>query len=147
MLYLAVGAAKLLIVLSLHGYIADNKAWSDGLQATYATLAYPGFAFATSIIVISALLGRAEFVRFFMGGEFWTMWRSLAFGMSMYAPINAMVYLLGLSVTQHIDYQMVFYVFCSTFIFTMIFMMYYFTFVDRPFHSLFLFYHDLKTVT
>jgi hypothetical protein len=58
-----------------------------------------------------------------------------------------MVYLLGLSVTQHIDYQMVFYVFCSSLIFTMIFMMYYFTFVDRPFHSLFLFYHDLKTVT
>jgi hypothetical protein len=87
-LYLGVVAAKLLIVLSLHGYIADNNAWSTGLQATYATLAYPGFAIATSIIVISALLGRAEFVRFFLGGDFWTMWRSLAFGMSMYAPIN-----------------------------------------------------------
>ena len=42
---------------------------------------------------------------------------------------------------------MVFYVFCATLIFTMIFMMIYFTFVDRPFHSLFLFYHDIKTVT
>lgn len=41
---------------------------------------------------------------------------------------------------------MVFYVFCATLIFTMIFVMIYFVFVDRPFHSLFLFYHDLKTV-
>ena len=42
---------------------------------------------------------------------------------------------------------MTFYVFCGTFIFSMIFVMFYFVFVDRPFHSLTLFKHDLATVT
>ena len=98
-LYLVVLGFKLFVVLILHGYIADNSSWRPGFQTAYGVLAYPGFAVATSIIVISALLGRAEFVRFFMGGDFWTMWRSLAFGIYMFAPIYCMTYLLGLSTT------------------------------------------------
>ena len=145
-LYFVSFVSNLLIVFGLHGYIANNS-WGPGLQAVYGALAYPGFAISCSIVLISAILGRAEFVRFFFGGEFWTLWRSIAYGLHMFAPIYCMTYILGMSTTQHLDYQMMFYTFCGTLVFSLIFMMIYFVFVDRPFHAMFLFYHDLRTVT
>jgi hypothetical protein len=59
----------------------------------------------------------------------------------------ALTFFMALSNTQHLDYQMMFYAFCGTLIFTMIFAMIYMVFVDRPIHAFFLFHHDLRTVT
>ena len=136
-----------LIVFGLHPYLKDNGAWSPTMQAAYAALGYPGYVLGASFFLLCALLGRAEFVRFFFGGEVWTLFRSMAYGLALFVPVQALNYFLSMSNSQHLDYQMMFYNFCGIFIFSMIFVNIFFVFVDRPFHALFNMRHDLRMIT
>ena len=84
-------------VFGLHPYLANNAAWSMSQQAAFASLAYPMFTFGASMFVAAALVGRAEFVRFFYGGELWLLFRSLAYPIYLYQPIYSLTYFLSMS--------------------------------------------------
>ena len=81
------------------GYIIDNKAWSKTTQAAYGSMAYPGFVFGVSIFVICGLLGRAEFFRFFLGGDAWIMFKNVSYGLYMFAPIYSLIYFDSMSIS------------------------------------------------
>ena len=99
------------------------------------------------MFVMPALIGRAEFVRFFFGGEIWTFFRNLAYPLYLYSPIYALTYFLSLSNAQHLDYQMMFYNFCGIFVFTLIFGQIFTVLLERPFYAMLMFKHDLQAVT
>lgn len=143
-LYLLGIAIMLSALFGLHGYLADNNSWSTVHQAIYGTLAYPFFAFGASLIIMPALLGRAEFVRFFFGGEIWLLFRTLSYGFYMYVPLYALGYFLSMSNAQHLDYQMMFYNFCGIFIFSLIFGQIFILLFDRPFQSILYYHQDVK---
>ena len=131
-------------LLGLHGYLADNSSWNHGLQAIYGSLAYPLFAFAMSLFILPALLGRAEFRRFFFGGEIWIIFKQVAYGLYLYVPIYALGYFLSMSNAQHLDYQMMFYNFCGIFIFSLIFVQLFTVLFERPFIAMLNFKNDIK---
>lgn len=145
-LYLIGATIMSLCVFGLHDYIKTNS-WGRGLQFFYAAFAYPGYALGASLFLLPALTGRAEFVRFFLGGEIWTMFRSLAYGLHMFSPLYSLQYFLSMSNSQHVDYQMMFYNFCGILIFSLIFTEVLYIFCDRPFAALLGFPHDLKMVS
>ena len=146
-MYVISMAIMVLCVFGIHGYIADNSSWSTGKQALYASLAYPGFVFACSLMIMPALLGRAEFIRFVFGGEIWILFRSIALPVYLYAPQYALSFFLGMSVAQHLDYQMMFYNFCGIFIFSLIFGQVFCVLVERPFLAMLHLKHDLRMIT
>jgi len=137
----------LVTLLGSHGYIADNLAWGKLAQALYGGLAYPFFVIGFSLFIMSALLGRAEFIRFFFGGDIFTFFKSISYGLFFLAPGQALTYFLSLSTSVHLDYQMMFYNFCGVFVFSLIFSLIFFVICDRPFHAMFMMKHDLKLVT
>lgn len=145
-LYLVGMALNMTILFGLRGYIADNSSWSNWLQAFYGSFAYTGFALGLSCLIMPALLGRAEFVRFLLGGEIWLMFSSIAHGISLYMPVYALAYFLGMSTAQHLDYQFMFYNFCGILIFTLIFAIIYMLLVERPFTSMINLRHDILMV-
>lgn len=137
----------LLPFFGVRGYIADNDSWSKGLQAFFGACGYFSFSLGLSMLVMPALLGRAEFIKFFFGGDIWTLFRSMAYGLYMFSPCYSLLYFLSMSIDQHLDYQMMFYNFSGIFVFSLILTCLFFTFVDRPFHAMFNISHDLERVT
>lgn len=104
-------------------------------------------AVSASVFIVCGLLGKAEFFRFFLGGEIWVMWRAFAHGLHLYAPIYALVYFCGMSLSQHLDHQFMFYNFCGILLFGTIFgVLLYGTIVERPFISALLLKHELQLI-
>lgn len=73
-------------------------------QAFFGALAYPAFVLGASLFVMPALLGRCEFLRFFLAGDIWSLFRNIAYGIYMFAPVYSLIYFLSMSVHQHLDY-------------------------------------------
>jgi hypothetical protein len=122
------------------------QTWSKGTQGFYGAFAYFSFVLGTSLFVIPALLGRAEFIRFFFGGDFFALFKNISFGMYMFSPIYSLIYFLSMSISQHLDYQMMFYNFCGIFIFTLLLVQIFYVFIHCPFTSLFTLGHDIDMV-
>ena len=133
-----------------HGYLAtvgtDSPTWSVGTQGFYGAFAYFSFVLGASLFVMPALLGRAEFIRFFYGGDIFALFKNISFGMYMFQPIYSLIYFLSMSNSQHFDYQMMFYNFCGIFLFSLIFVQIFYVFVHCPFTSLFNLSHDIDMV-
>jgi hypothetical protein len=145
-LYLLGAVLMSWIVFGLHGYLQDSSSWSAGLQAFYGGFAYPIYPFGASLFLLPALTGRAEFVRFFFGGELWVMFRSVAYGLYLWVPLYGLTFFLSMGNSQHLDYQMMFYNFCGILIFSLIFTYVFLVFCDRPVHAMLNLRHDLKMV-
>jgi hypothetical protein len=128
-------------------YTKDNSAWGKGAQAAYGSMAYPGFVLGLSIFVISGLVGRAEFIRFFLGGDAWILFKNIGYGLYMFSPVYSLLYFLSMSVSQHLDYQMMFYNFCGIFIFSLLLVQIFYTFIHGPFSAIFELGHDLNVTT
>lgn len=103
-LYFVAFSIMTLVVFGLHPYIKDNTVWSPTVQALYAALGYPAYVFGASLFLLCAVLGRAEFVRFFFGGEIWTLFKSMSYGLYMFMPLYALNYFFSMSNSQHLDY-------------------------------------------
>jgi hypothetical protein len=98
-LYLVALTLTSLTYFGNRGYIIDNNSWSKSKQAAYGSIAYPGFVFGVSIFVLSGLLGRAEFVRFFLGGDAWILFKNMSYGIYMFTPIYALLYFDSMSIS------------------------------------------------
>ncbi len=133
-----------------HGYLStvgtDTPTWSNSTQGFYGAFAYFSFVLGFSLFVMPALLGRAEFIRFFFGGDIFALFKNISYGMYMFQPIYSLIYFLSMSVSQHFDYQMMFYNFCGIFLFSLMMVQIFYVFVHCPFTSLFNLRHDLALV-
>lgn len=83
-------------------------------------MAYPGFVFGVSIFIMCGVLGRAEFIRFFLGGDAWILFKNISYGLFLFSPIYSLIYFQSMSISQHLDYQMMFYNFCGIFVFSLL---------------------------
>jgi hypothetical protein len=134
-----------LTFFSLHAYLVDNSAWSKSTQAAYGSMAYPGFVIGSSIFLMSAVLGRAEFVRFFLGGDAWILFKNIGYGLYLFSPVYALLYFQSMSISQHLDYQMMFYNFCGIFVFSLLLVNLFFPLIHGPFTAIFNLEHYVKT--
>jgi hypothetical protein len=149
-LYLVGLVLTLLPFFGQHGYLStvgtETPTWSPSTQAFYGAFAYFSFVLGFALFVMPALLGRAEFIRFFFGGDFFALFKNISFGMYMFSPVYSLIYFLSMSVTQHFDYQMMFYNFCGILIFSLLFVQIFYVFVHCPFTSMFTLSHDIDLV-
>jgi len=149
-LYLVGLVLILLPFFGQHGYLATNctstPTWSPSTQAFFGSFAYFSFVLGFALLVMPALLGRAEFIRFFFGGDFFALFKNISFGLYMFSPVYSLIYFLSMSVTQHFDYQMMFYNFCGIFIFSLLFVQIFYVFVHCPFTSVFTLSQDIEMV-
>ena len=120
--------------LGVKGLLMTNDKYIA--QGFYASFAYFTFALGLSMLIIPALLGKAQFIRFFFGGDLWSPFYSIAYGIYMTSPMISLFYFLSMSTALHIDYQMFFYYFCGNFVFTITLTNILYVFIDRPFFSL-----------
>jgi hypothetical protein len=126
-------------------YLIDKYNWSIATQGFYGSFAYFTFALGFSFLIIPALLGKAQFIRFFFGGGVWSAFPNMAYGIYMCCPMVCLFYFLSISNSLHVDYQMFFYYFCGNFIFTILFVNILYVLVDRPFNSLMRLSDDVAT--
>lgn len=132
-----VGLALMIITfIGCRPYLINKHNWSLATQGFYGSFAYTMFALGFAMLLIPAVLGKAQFIRFFFGGGLWTPFPNMAYGIFMCNSMVCMYYFLSISNSLHVDYQMFFYYFCGNFVFTSLFVNILYVFVDRPFSSL-----------
>ena len=117
-------------------YLMNTSNWSLATQGFYGSFAYTTFAVGFSMLLMPAILGKAQFIRFFFGGGLWTPFPNMGYGIYMCNSMVCMYYFLSISNSLHVDYQMYFYYFCGNFVFTTLFVNILYVFVDRPFSSM-----------
>ncbi|CDW87686.1 UNKNOWN [Stylonychia lemnae] len=120
--------------LGCHGLLMTNDRYTA--QGFYASFAYFTFALGFSMLIIPALLGKAQFVRFFFGGDLWSPFPNIAYGIYQVCPMICLFYFISMSNALHVDYQMFFYYFCGNFVFTLTLTNILYIFIDRPFSSM-----------
>ena len=90
-LYLVGLVLILLPFFGQHGYLASNgtstPTWSPSTQAFFGAFAYFSFVLGFALLIIPALLKRAEFIRFFFDGDFFALFKNMSFGMYMFSPV------------------------------------------------------------
>jgi len=122
----------------------DPCSWDLTEQAFFGTFAYIAFVFGLSLLLLPALVGKADFLRFFFGGEIWNLLTNIGYCVYMFCPLMCLSFYLTLGTDVHVDYQMMFYNFCGNFIFSVICSLILAIFIDRPILSAFLMKFDLK---
>lgn len=135
-LYLIGLGLMILTFVGSRPYLMNHDNWNLTTQGFYGSFAYTIFALGFSFLIIPALLGKAQFIRFFFGGGVWSPFTHLAYGLYMTNSMVCLYYFLSISNALHVDYQMFFYYFCGNLIFTVLFTNIFYIFVDRPFYSL-----------
>jgi hypothetical protein len=88
------------------------------------------------MLLIPALVGKAEFIRFFFGADIWIFFNQVCFGIFMLNPLTSILYYLSYSNVLETDYQNMFYLFCGNAAFTFMFLFFFYTFIDRPFYAI-----------
>ena len=126
-------------------YLINRNNWGAVTQGFYGSFAYSMFALGMALLLVPALIGKAQFIRFFFGGDLWTSFPQMGYGIYLCCPMVCLFYFLSISNALHVDYQMFFYYFCGNFVFTMMFVNILFLFVDRPFTSLLRLSQDLQS--
>ncbi len=87
-------------------------------------------------MLIPALVGNAEFIRFIFGADMWIFFNQVCYGIFMLSPLTSIMYYLSYSNVLETDYQNMFYLFCGNLVFTFIFLFIFYTFIDRPFYAM-----------
>lgn len=86
-------------------------------KAAYAALAFPIYIFGLMLVLLPALVGRAQLFRFFYGSQSWTMPSQMATGLYYSVPMVALYYFMA---TQHqiqVTYYMFLYYFTGNLVF------------------------------
>jgi hypothetical protein len=114
------------------------------MNAIYATFAFPAFLTGLTMILLPALIGRAEAFRFFYGSQTWTMLSNLTIGMQYTVPMIAIFYFISSQHQINISYYMFVYYFTGNVIFGMTIFMSVCNIVDRPIYALINLKGDVK---
>lgn len=103
-------------------------------RALYATFAFPIYIFGLSMLVLPALVGRAQLFRFFFGSQSWTMVSQMGVGLQYTVPMVALFYFMS---TQHqiqVTYYMFLYYFTGNLVFGVVVYMVLLP-TDRPIYA------------
>ena len=68
----------LITFLGCYGLTMTNDKYVA--QGFYASFAYFTFALGFSMLIVPALLGKAQFIRFFFGGDLWSPFPNITSG-------------------------------------------------------------------
>jgi len=86
-------------------------------QAAYAAVGLPMFIFGLNLLVLPALVGRAQLFRFIFCSQSWTMLSAISIGLMYTMPIIGIYYFMA---TQHqiqVTYYMFLYYFTGNLVF------------------------------
>lgn len=110
----------------------------------YATFAFPLFLAGFSVLVMSALAGRASAFRFFFGTATWNSISSASIGLYYCAPMVALFYFMTTQHQVHVTYYMFVYYFCGNFMFGAMVYIPVCMFVDKPLQAMLNLKQDIK---
>ena len=90
-----------------------------------------------SMIMMPALLGKAQFIRYFFGGIFWLFFAQFALGYYYFVPLLNLLSYCGVAHSIYVEWQTMFYNFVGSFIFSTMLGGIIMIIVDRPILNLF----------
>jgi len=126
-----------LAFFGLYPYMRDESSWSLGTQGMYAAFAPCLFTLGLACWFLPALLGKAEFIRFFFGGEFWLLFSNMTYCVFLIGPFFTFWFYLSEQHPIYVDnYVMVYYWMGETFFSLLIGWIFQF-FFNSPFQALF----------
>lgn len=102
------------------------------------------FLLGTSLILLPALVGKAEAFRFFYGSQTWTMLSSLSLGMQYTVPMIAIFYFISSQHQVNVSYYMFVYYYTGNVIFGILLFMAICNVVDRPIYAMINLNGDVK---
>jgi len=91
---------------------------------------------AIAFLLLPSLLGKGDFLRFFLGGEFWLIFSSISFGIYMLTPVICLSFFLTVQHQVYLDYYQMLYFYIGNLVFAAIYSLTYQIFFDKPFAGL-----------
>jgi len=125
-------------------FVGKPAEQSQLLNAMFATFAFPLFLAGFSVLLMSALAGRASAFRFFFNTATWNPICNVSVGLYYCAPMVALFYFMTTQHQIHVTYYMFVYYFCGNFMFGTMVYIPIGMFVDKPIQAMLNLKQDVK---
>lgn len=130
-------AIMLLAFFGMYPYISDKSNWSQTTFVLYNAFGYQAFIIGMCLIMVPALIGKAQFVRYFFGGQFWLFFSQFSLGYYYFVPLLALIVFCGVAHSVFVEWQIMFYYYVGNVIYATMFGAIFMIIVDRPMYTVF----------